>query len=64
MDEAKRNIQRHYLLVGVTEELEDFIQILELILPRFFKGGHDIFLHSMEETILKKKIQIRNIFQS
>lgn len=46
LDEAKRNIQRHYLLVGVTEELEDFIQILELILPRFFKGGHDIFLHN------------------
>lgn len=46
LDEAKRNIQRHYLLVGVTEELDDFIKVLQFILPRFFKGGHDVFLHN------------------
>ena len=46
LEQAKRNLDKHYLLVGVTEELENFIQVLEAILPRFFKGAYDLFIHS------------------
>ncbi|XP_014204527.1 heparan sulfate 2-O-sulfotransferase 1-like [Copidosoma floridanum] len=46
LEEAKRNLQRHYLIVGVTEELSDFILVLQSILPRFFKGAHNLFLHN------------------
>ncbi|XP_011506451.1 PREDICTED: heparin sulfate O-sulfotransferase-like [Ceratosolen solmsi marchali] len=46
LEEAKRNLQQHYLLVGVTEELSDFILTLQNILPRFFKGAHNIFIHN------------------
>lgn len=46
LEEAKRNLQKHYFLVGVTEELNDFVEILENVLPRFFKGAYSFFLHS------------------
>nr|XP_032829074.1 heparan sulfate 2-O-sulfotransferase 1-like [Petromyzon marinus]XP_032829075.1 heparan sulfate 2-O-sulfotransferase 1-like [Petromyzon marinus] len=39
LEQAKTNLLSEYLLVGVTEELEDFIMLLEAALPRFFKGA-------------------------
>ncbi|XP_058791827.1 heparin sulfate O-sulfotransferase-like [Phymastichus coffea] len=60
LEQAKRNLQQHYLLVGVTEELTDFIHTLQVILPRFFKGAHDLFLHNnkshLRQTIQKKDL--------
>ncbi|XP_034945217.1 heparin sulfate O-sulfotransferase [Chelonus insularis] len=46
LEEAKRNLANNYLLVGVTEELDEFIQILQIIFPRFFRGAYDYFVHS------------------
>lgn len=43
LEQAKHNLVNHYMLVGVTEELEDFIMILEAALPRFFKGATELF---------------------
>ncbi|CAN9500815.1 unnamed protein product [Ophioblennius macclurei] len=43
LEQAKYNLMNHYLLVGVTEELEDFIMVLEAALPRFFKGATELF---------------------
>lgn len=43
LEKAKYNLVNEYLLVGVTEELEDFIMILEAALPRFFKGATDLY---------------------
>ncbi|KAG8227597.1 hypothetical protein J437_LFUL000697 [Ladona fulva] len=37
--EAKQNLLRHYMLVGITEELPDFISLLESTLPQFFRGA-------------------------
>lgn len=46
LEEAKRNLQRYYFLVGVTEELNEFVEVLENVLPRFFKGAYNFFLHN------------------
>ncbi|XP_036054427.1 heparan sulfate 2-O-sulfotransferase 1-like [Onychomys torridus] len=43
MDQAKYNLVNEYFLVGVTEELEDFIMLLEAALPRFFQGAIDLY---------------------
>ncbi|XP_057194983.1 heparan sulfate 2-O-sulfotransferase 1 isoform X1 [Triplophysa rosa] len=43
LEQAKYNLVNEYLLVGVTEELEDFIMMLEAALPRFFKGATDLY---------------------
>ncbi len=34
LEQAKYNLANKYFLVGLTEELEAFIQILEITLPR------------------------------
>jgi len=41
--QAKINVIRNYLLVGVTEELEDFLFSLEALLPEFFKGVLNVY---------------------
>lgn len=43
LEQAKYNLINEYLLVGVTEELEDFVLILEAALPRFFKGATELY---------------------
>ncbi|XP_025111700.1 heparan sulfate 2-O-sulfotransferase 1-like [Pomacea canaliculata] len=43
LEQAKQNVLLHYLLVGVTEELGDFIAVLEATLPRFFKDATQMF---------------------
>lgn len=45
LEEAKRNLRQYYFLVGVTEELEDFIQVLQSSIPRFFRGAHEYFIN-------------------
>lgn len=46
----------NYFLVGVTEELEDFIAILELSLPRIFKGAMDHYARS-NKSHLRQTVQ-------
>uniref|UniRef100_A0A1A8RIK4 Heparan sulfate 2-O-sulfotransferase 1 n=1 Tax=Nothobranchius rachovii TaxID=451742 RepID=A0A1A8RIK4_9TELE len=43
LEQAKYNLVNEFLLVGVTEELEDFIMILEAALPRFFRGATELY---------------------
>lgn len=46
LEEAKHNLLNKYLLVGVTEQLPEFIAVLESALPTFFKGALDHFMSS------------------
>lgn len=43
LEQAKYNLLNEFLLVGVTEELEDFIMILEAALPHFFRGATELY---------------------
>lgn len=59
LEEAKRNLVRSYLAVGVTEEMEDFIRLLEAALPRIFKGATQHYLTSEKShlRITKEKVE-------
>jgi hypothetical protein len=46
LEEAKKNLLEHYMLVGVTEQMEDFINLLELTLPSMFHGAAQHFASS------------------
>ena len=45
----------HYLLVGVTEELGDFILLLEATLPKFYKGA--TYLYSTGKSMSIEKVE-------
>lgn len=44
LERAKANLVSHYFLVGLTEELYDFVAMLEVTLPHFFRGAQRVFL--------------------
>ena len=43
LEMAKMNLLNHYLVVGVTDEMEEFVAVLEAALPRFFLGAVELF---------------------
>ena len=43
MRKAKENVERHYAVVGVLEELNKTLTVLEHYVPRFFKGALDVY---------------------
>ena len=47
LKKAKENLVNKYLVVGVTERLTEFVAVMEVILPRFFKGATKRFILGM-----------------
>ena len=43
LSRAKRNVERYYQLVGVCEEMDKFIKLVEFGLPDYFAGAHKIY---------------------
>lgn len=40
---AKRAVERHYAVVGVLEDLNTTLTVLEHYVPRFFRGATDVY---------------------
>ena len=40
---AKENVEKHYAVVGVLEELIKTLTVLEHYIPRYFKGAKDVY---------------------
>lgn len=55
LEQAKRNLVNEYFLVGMTEDLDNFIEVLELSLPRLFKGAME-FLNKSTKLHLRKTV--------
>ena len=45
VQKAKENVQNKYFAVGILEEMDDFLKVLEYGLPAYFEGSREI-LHS------------------
>jgi len=43
LNEAKRNLVEKYLVVGVTEDLDSFVEVVEWLLPKFFRGAAEVY---------------------
>lgn len=54
LERAKENLLQHYLLVGVTEEILEFISVLEAVVPNFFAGATETFLNGDEMSHVRK----------
>jgi len=46
---AKENVEKHYAVVGVLEELNKTLTVLEHYVPRFFKGAKDIYYNQIQK---------------
>lgn len=57
---AKRNLVNNYLLVGITEELGEFVAALEAALPRYFLGATDLYNTGMQ--LMMQNLQIIYIY--
>ena len=71
LDKAKRNIERFYMFVGLSSNMDDVIFILETYLPAYFKGAQDFWQKqkmeqmAVHKTSFKKPIgaRARNILR-
>ncbi|ELU16142.1 hypothetical protein CAPTEDRAFT_140021 [Capitella teleta] len=41
--QAIKNVKKHYLVVGVLEDFEGFIEVLEFLLPDYFQGAQEVY---------------------
>lgn len=51
--QAKHNLVSKYMIVGVTEELDSFVEVLEELIPRFFSGAMQ-FLDQSGKSHIKR----------
>lgn len=58
LEQAKHNLVTHYLLVGITEQMLDFITVLEATLPRFFRGATEYYLNSNKSHLRQTSSKI------
>ncbi|XP_070572977.1 uronyl 2-sulfotransferase-like [Ptychodera flava] len=43
VERAKENVIKYYYFVGLTEEYDDTLKLLQLMLPRFFEGAFEMY---------------------
>ncbi|XP_050077999.1 heparin sulfate O-sulfotransferase [Anopheles maculipalpis] len=58
LEQAKRNLVNEYFLVGLTEEMDEFIELLELSLSRLYKGAVQHFQKSNKSHLRKTKSKV------
>ena len=60
LKEAKRNVEKYYAVVGVTEEMEKSMVVFEKFIPKYFKGALRFYHNLMRDT--NNQGRNRNIF--
>ena len=48
---AKENVEKHYAVVGVLEEMNKTLTVLEHYVPRFFKGARDVYYSELQNDL-------------
>lgn len=65
LQKAKDNLVNNYLVVGVTERLTEFVEVMEAVLPRYFKGATKKFLAGgkshLRKTHAKKQLKLETL---
>ncbi|XP_072035446.1 uronyl 2-sulfotransferase-like [Amphiura filiformis] len=52
LNQAIENVEEDYLFVGILEELEDSLSVLERLLPSMFKGALEHYLHPLDTSAM------------
>lgn len=61
MDLAKRHISDNYLLIGMTEDFENTLKLLEIMIPQYFKGAEAAWTKIANFTKSRSKTVIRDV---
>lgn len=61
LSEAKRNVERYYALVGLTENISAFMSLLEHIVPQYFKSARRVYEHRKRQNRHRAKQTLRKI---
>ncbi|XP_069988777.1 heparan sulfate 2-O-sulfotransferase pipe-like [Penaeus vannamei] len=48
LQKAKENVEKHYSVVGVLEDLNTTLTVLEHYVPRFFQGAKDLYWNEVQ----------------
>ena len=54
LSRAMANVERYYLAVGLTEEIDNTLRVFEKLLPDFFKGAAKLFTESTNSKTATK----------
>nr|CAG4636278.1 EOG090X088H [Eubosmina coregoni]SVE69873.1 EOG090X088H [Eubosmina coregoni] len=57
-EQAKTNLVNKYLVVGVTEQMEEFVAVLEATLPMYFKGALSLYRKGSKSHLRKTNTKI------
>ncbi|XP_077994503.1 uronyl 2-sulfotransferase-like [Glandiceps talaboti] len=59
LETAKENVINHYIVIGVLEDFNSTLSVLEGVLPQFFKGATDAYRETREKGLVEsyKSIQ-------
>ncbi|CAH8291120.1 unnamed protein product [Schistosoma turkestanicum] len=54
VETAKRHVIDNYLIVGLTEEFDKFVDLLEILVPSFFSGARNLISRSKDQWYLRR----------
>lgn len=60
LQKAKENVERNYAVVGVLEDINTTLTVLEHYVPKFFKGAKEVYWSEYEFLLLY--LLISNLF--
>ncbi|XP_065829819.1 heparan sulfate 2-O-sulfotransferase 1-like isoform X2 [Oscarella lobularis] len=49
LDKAKEHLVTQYLAVGLTDQIPEYLAVLEAVLPRFFKGASALYAKNLQK---------------
>ncbi|XP_038059547.1 uronyl 2-sulfotransferase-like [Patiria miniata] len=53
LDRAKENVEKHFVAVGILEDMENSFRVFEKVLPQYFTGAVQLLLKPDEKQVLK-----------
>ncbi|KAJ8044846.1 Heparan sulfate 2-O-sulfotransferase 1 [Holothuria leucospilota] len=54
-NKAVTNIERNYVVIGIMEDYDSFLRVLEKVLPEYFGGALSIYHQQKKDTLSKMK---------
>jgi len=51
MQRAKKNVEKHYSVVGVLEEMDVTLKVLENYIPKFFTGATQVYYDNVSAMV-------------